>query len=599
MKVPVWLALAALGASVGACSDAGGGRPDPGSVGGTAGQTAQGGGAPVGGGVQIGGTGATGAGSDAGGAAGNAAGGSGPGGGSPSGGGGGPGTGGAPPIQQCPTSVTGTPRLRRLSRRELTSSLEAIFPEVTGQWTPALSADTVTAQGFDNDAASLLVGKQTAGEIADTAEALAAAVTGDAVLSQILPCASTTPDATCAGQFFSTYGRRLFRRPLTQDEITSYGNFFNTALAQTSDFERALGWMLRGLIESPHFIYRREIGTLSGAERNLNQYEIATELAYTYTGTTPTDALLQQADAGLLGTRDALITAATELLNASGRDPVHHFLSSWLGYERVTTVTKAAVPEFLDLREQMREETRQFIDEIVFAQGGGPRELLTAPFTTPSTALASFYGLTAPASDYAMVQRPAGQGIGLLAQGSLLAALASPDRSSPTKRGLLVYERMLCQERPTVPADVPMFPDAQPGVLTTRQRAEQQHTTPPQCAGCHSAFDPIGFGFEHFDEAGRYRDQEFGLPIDSESAVPGPSGTLFEFQNLEELATGLATLNEVHLCISAQLSTYVFGASEACLGETRRGDFVAGDVGFLTYLASLAGEPHFASRRAQ
>jgi hypothetical protein len=41
----------------------------------------------------------------------------------------------------------------------------------------------------------------------------------------------------------------------------------------------------------------------------------------------------------------------------------------------------------------------------------------------------------------------------------------------------------------------------------------------------------------------------------------------------------------------------VFGSAEACLGETRRGEFIAGQLGFIDYLASLAAEPHFAERR--
>ena len=50
-------------------------------------------------------------------------------------------------------------------------------------------------------------------------------------------------------------------------------------------------------------------------------------------------------------------------------------------------------------------------------------------------------------------------------------------------------------------------------------------------------------------------------------------------------------------CATGYLSTYVFGSAEACLGETRRGEFIAGQVGFIDYLASLAAEPHFAERR--
>jgi hypothetical protein len=72
---------------------------------------------------------------------------------------------------------------------------------------------------------------------------------------------------------------------------------------------------------------------------------------------------------------------------------------------------------------------------------------------------------------------------------------------------------------------------------------------------------------------------------------------LFDFTNLEELAQGLAAQKLPYECTTGYLSTYVYGAPEACLGETKRPDFVAQKLSFLDYLASLAAEPHFSQRR--
>jgi hypothetical protein len=125
------------------------------------------------------------------------------------------------------------------------------------------------------------------------------------------------------------------------------------------------------------------------------------------------------------------------------------------------------------------------------------------------------------------------------------------------------------------------------------------HAKEGGCKTCHSLFDPIGFGFEHFDEVGRYREQEGGLPVDSASYVPTVNGAghLFEFQNLDELAQGLAAQRAPYECTTGYLSTYAFGAAEGCLGESKRGAFIAGKLGFVDYLASLAAEPHFTERR--
>lgn len=512
----------------------------------------------------------------------------------------GPGVGGGVsgpiPAAVCGTSVVGAPRLRRLSRDELANSLADVFPELKGQWSGGLSADTISPHGFDNDASLLVVGKQAADELDRTGDAIGKAVSGSA-LATLLPCASATPDASCAGQFIDKYGKRLFRRPLTAAERDRYLALFQQVLA-AKDFPSAIAYVTRALVQSPHFVYRREVGTANGKSYQLSQLELATELAYSFTGTTPTDALIAKAESGQLSTPAQLEAAARELLATdNGLRTVEKFFNSWIGYGRITSVTKTNSSEFASLREPMVAETRRFLGEVVINRGGGLNEILTASFTTPTASLASFYGFPAPATDYAIVERPAGRGIGILAQGAVLATRASPDASSPTKRGLLVMEKLLCREPPVVPANVPLLGAPQPGQLTTRQRYETAHAV-GGCKSCHERFDPIGFGFENFDEVGRYRDQDGGLPVDAASYVPAEEGDghMFEFSNLEELARGLAAQKLPYECATAFVSTYVYGGAEACLGETQRGAFIDQQLGFLDYFASLAAEPHFSQR---
>jgi hypothetical protein len=47
------------------------------------------------------------------------------------------------------------------------------------------------------------------------------------------------------------------------------------------------------------------------------------------------------------------------------------------------------------------------------------------------------------------------------------------------------------------------------------------------------------------------------------------------------------------------MTTYAFGEQLDCSGEGRRADFINGKIGFIDYLASLAGEPHFTQRKIQ
>jgi hypothetical protein len=500
------------------------------------------------------------------------------------------------PSALCAASEPGAPSLRRLNRRELETTLRDVFPVLAADWRSGLSADTVSESGFDNDTGQLLVSKQTARELADTAEGVGTSVASG--IATVLPCATTAPDASCAGQFLDGIGRRLFRRPLSDAERTTYLGFFDTALTATGDFAQGIAWLTRGLIESPSFVYRREIGAAQGELAQLDQYEIATELAFTFSGSAPTDDLLDRAARGELSSPDVLTATARELLDSPrGHEVIQNFFDAYVGHSKVTSVSKAGVPAFAGLRESMLNETRAFIEEVVINRGGGARELFTANITTPTGALAAFYGpeFPAPASDYAVIERPAGRGIGLLAQGAVLATLSQPNGSSPTKRGLWVFKRMLCNEVPPVPPNIPELKPPVAGERTTRQRYEEDHAQ-GTCQGCHSQWDPIGFGFERFDEAGKYRELDNTLPIDTQSHVNHKNVQLFEFDGQEDLMTQLVEQPVVAQCLSGYVTTFAFGEALSCAGESQRAAFMQGDIGFVDYLASLAAEPRFTQR---
>ena len=56
----------------------------------------------------------------------------------------------------------------------------------------------------------------------------------------------------------------------------------------------------------------------------------------------------------------------------------------------------------------------------------------------------------------------------------------------------------------------------------------------PECVPCHDLIDPIGFGFEHYDHLGRWRDTEDGHPIDASGFVDDVT-----FQGAQELSLSL------------------------------------------------------------
>ena len=187
---------------------------------------------------------------------------------------------------------------------------------------PLLPSPTIPSHGFDNDG-SAQVGAQLAGAYVDTALSLATALVGTP-LATILPCSTGAAYHACAETFLNKYGRRLFRRPITTAEHDKYLAFFDASKTK-SDFKTALKWMTVALIrvaegDPPQRDRRRTAG---GGMRQLSAYEVATELAYTFTGTTPTDALLTMAASGNLGDTTAL--AKTMLGTDAGKQTLHRF----------------------------------------------------------------------------------------------------------------------------------------------------------------------------------------------------------------------------------------------------------------------------------
>lgn len=501
----------------------------------------------------------------------------------------------------CASTDVGPPLLRRLTNIELESTLGDIFPAIKGSWRGVkLGVDPVSRSGFANDAAVLQVNQQTAQEILDTAEEVASLVTTSPALDAILPCAKTSPTRDCAASFVTTQGRRLFRRTVTESEKESYLALYDSVLAK-SDFATGLKWTLVSMIQSPHALYRSEVGTQEGDSRKLSQHELATELAYNYSGTTPSAQLLDRADRGELSSPEVLQAEAKALLESPrGQDVVRQLFRYWFRYERAATVTRPDVANYFTVRTSLVEETKRFIDQVVLTDRGGLKTLLTADYTFVDPMLATHYGYGSSTGGFVRTQRPPQWGVGLLSQGSILAAHAQAQGSSPTQRGLLLYEKIFCKHRPDPPPNIPALPTTMPGVTTTRERYEKQHVQ-SGCVFCHKQFDPIGFAFEHFDEVGRYRSTEKGLPIDASARIVNASDELLMTATGQvDLAEQLASRDDVRACAADMMATYSYGISDglpSCLVRKVRPDLGSNEASLTDYLLQLTTSPHFTRRR--
>jgi hypothetical protein len=473
-----------------------------------------------------------------------------------------------PPAATCAAGQTGKPAyqmLRRLSEAEYNNTLVDVFGADAKTWQNIqFVGDLRQAGSFATLSSALGVNQAWMAGLVDAtfdrAQSLVGATTPSILVA---PCTATAMDATCATAMVKNYGYRLFRRPITDAEVTDYVGLYNQGIGtlkmSPSD---ALAGTLAALMQSPNALYIRELGTASGGSFKLSGYELASILSYGLTGTGPSKALLDSAGTGGLDTAAGVASAVqTMIASPQGQAHMNQFFVQWLAYDGAPYAAKDPMTYTFPntVATAMVTETKTLV-ETAYQKGNSIADVLTSPTTYVNATLAKFYGWpTTGLTDttFSPQQRPAGQGIGLLAQGGLLARLGTPNSSSPTQRGLFVLRQLLCKDVPAPPANVPVISPPS-GNVTTRQRYETQHAV-GSCGACHTHIDDIGFGLENFDGIGVYRTMEAGKPIDASGYVEDLNHTTFT--GAEDLAHKLAAAPEVAQCLAAQMTAYVLGVS--------------------------------------
>ncbi|MFT5106698.1 MAG: hypothetical protein ACI9UA_002324 [Pseudoalteromonas tetraodonis] len=125
---------------------------------------------------------------------------------------------------------------------------------------------------------------------------------------------------------------------------------------------------------------------------------------------------------------------------------------------------------------------------------------------------------------------------GVVTNAAMLSMTSGPKRTHPIARGAWVIEVIFNDPPPPPPNDIPpLNENSGPKNLTIREKFAE-HRKNPDCAGCHSRLDPLGFALENFDITGRWRDKyENGREVDS-------SGTLMKKYDFDGIVRFKQTL---------------------------------------------------------
>jgi mono/diheme cytochrome c family protein len=411
----------------------------------------------------------------------------------------------------------GRPFLHRLSKLEYNNTIRDLLGVDTH---PAdfFPPDGGGGGGFDNNSATLF----TPPVLVEKYLATAAKLLADAKPERIIVArpAGAVTKADAARQCISRFVGRAFRRPVEAGDIDLLLRLFAQADARGESFDDAVRFALRGVLVSPHFLFRVE--TPRGPQpQPVSDYELASRLSYFLWSSMPDDELFRLAYAGKL--RDpAVLMAQTKrmLRDPKARALAENFAGQWLRVDELETTAQPDAGKFPEythaLRDAMRAEPVEFFHALL-REDGSLLRLLDSDYTYANETLAKHYGLDG-------VSGPAFQRVplkehtrgGVTTMGAVLTLTSYPRRTSPVLRGKWILEQILGTPPPPPPPLIKSLPDSDKPKdgLTFRQQLEQ-HRKDDNCAGCHKRLDPLGFGLENFDAIGRWRTQIRDQPVDA------------------------------------------------------------------------------------
>ncbi len=507
---------------------------------------------------------------------------------------------------ECGEPGVGVSPLRRLTRSQYNNTIRDLLG-IEGDPSATIAPDEKVGAFYSNSTAS--VTELVAEQYMRVAENLAETAIAD--LTALVPCDPAVDDqAACGAEFVDTFGKRAFRRPLTDEERTALTALFEKGRAEVG-FAEGVRLVILAALQSPQFLYHLELDlpdAQGGDVIALDGYEVASRLSYFVWDSMPDDELLRAAGAGELDDPDTLRAQAERMLDdPRAADALASFHVQWMHIDALPILEKnaEAYPAFdTTLRDAMAKETGRFADWVIRSDDGRLETLLTAPYTFLEGPLFSLYGVTPPADhDPTLpVELDPTQRAGLLTQAGVLAVHAHADQSSPVHRGKLVRENILCTPLAPPPPEVDVVPPPLDPNATTRERFDQ-HRSDPSCAGCHNLIDPIGFGFEHYDGIGAWRDIDAGKAVDATGELIGTKDIDGEFDGAPELARLLASSEQVRTCVAEQWFGFAFGRSPAeddsCSFDTMSAAFAESDYDVRELLIAIVTTDAFRYRRIE
>ena len=328
-------------------------------------------------------------------------------------------------------------------------------------------------------------------------------------------------EGACAEKITATIARKAFRRPLREGEVANLMQAYSAA-RQGRSFDDGVRAVVTRILASPDFLYRPEpapAGKRPGEVFSLDDLQLASRLSFFLWSSLPDDELLEVAASGRLSDDAALEKQVRRMLaDPRAQSLARDFAFQWLGLSKLADIEPdpgvfpyAANHRDLDgdLREDFREEIRQFVD-AVFRGNRGVLELMDGSYTYLNERLAVHYGVRdVKGSSFRRVTLTDPNRFGLLGKAGVLMVSSYPNRTSPVLRGAWILDNITGTPPTPPPPNVEALKEPPTGAKVLSMREQMAvHRTNKSCFSCHGVLDPMGLALENFDGVGRWREKD-------------------------------------------------------------------------------------------
>jgi hypothetical protein len=361
--------------------------------------------------------------------------------------------------------------------------------------------------------------------------------------------------------------------------------------------ETALKEPLSVILASPGFLYLQEraLGFSSNGKEEvglkpklLSKPELASRLSY-FLWSAPPDGALLKADL----TRPDILAREVDRLIASPKadEFVSGFVHQWLGMERLDFF-QFDTKQFRDFDESAKAATRREVYETfayLLRNQGSLSKLLKSDEIHVNGLLANYYGIEGVSGDdFRKVQLPKDSPRGgLLGMAAILAMGSNGERTSPVERGAWVLRKLLHNPPPPAPPNVPQLDRLAGKPISPRERL-LAHQEEPQCLQCHRKIDPIGFGLENFNAAGKWREVDHDAKTKKDWPI-APGGS---FHN----GPAFKDYFELRNLIAAKSENFAKGFTEALIEYALGRPYGFTDEELATSIVQRAQKKNFAMR---